>query len=255
VTRSQGRLAAAVLAAVVALQALEVVLGQGLFFSHDLKHHHFPWRSWAAEGWASGSIPLWSPEVGNGFPLMADGQTGVLYLPNIVLGALLPVQWALSWSLLLHQWWAGLGAYVLVRGIRDEEPVRWEIALFAGAAFALSGAVVARFTYAGMVQVISWMPWAWWVVLCLSRAPSMALASIWAVCVGCLLTAGHPQLGAAGLLSALVVFLGHRPPSRAWAWAGAGALVGLAAALPQLFASLELAGLSVRGGGVDAGES
>ena len=127
-------MAALILAVVVVLQAIDVVFGQGLFFSHDLKHHHFPWRFWAAEGWASGMVPLWSPEVGNGFPLMADGQTGVLYPPNILLGALLPTQWSLSWSLLLHQWWAGLGAFFLMRSLRPESPVSWEAALFARAA-------------------------------------------------------------------------------------------------------------------------
>ena len=90
----QGRLAAAVLAAVVALQALR----SGSWTGPVLRRPQASPLSVAklgCEGWAS-SIPLWSPEVGNGFPLMADGQTGVLYLPNIVLGALLPVQWALS---------------------------------------------------------------------------------------------------------------------------------------------------------------
>ena len=246
-------MAALILAVVVVLQAIDVVFGQGLFFSHDLKHHHFPWRFWAAEGWASGMVPLWSPEVGNGFPLMADGQTGVLYPPNIFLGALLPTQWSLSWSLLLHQWWAGLGAFFLMRSLRPEAPVSWEAALFAGVAFALGGSVVGRFTYAGMLQVVSWMPWAWWSLIRLAQSPNGARTAVWAGCVACLMTAGHPQVGAAGLLSGLVVFAGQRAVLKTWIWAGCGALLGLSAALPQLLASLELASLSSRTGGVDAG--
>ena len=163
------RLAALIIAGVVALQALEVVFGQGIFFSHDLRHHHFPWRTWAANGWAAGDVPLWSAEVGNGFPLMADGQAGVLYPVNWALGSLLPAQWALSWSLLLHQWWAGLGAFLLVRDLKADTKFSFEAALFGGVAFALSGFLVSHFTYAGMVQVAAWLPWGLWLLQKLGR--------------------------------------------------------------------------------------
>lgn len=250
------RLAALIIAGVVALQALEVVFGQGIFFSHDLRHHHFPWRTWAANGWAAGDVPLWSAEVGNGFPLMADGQAGVLYPVNWALGSLLPAQWALSWSLLLHQWWAGLGAFLLVRDLKADTKFSFEAALFGGVAFALSGFLVSHFTYAGMVQVAAWLPWGLWLLQKLGRFehPAWPWRGIlgWAASVGAMMTAGHPQLGAICLLACLVFFLFQTPNRWVWIWAGLGAFLGLLAALPQLLASLELAAESVRSGGVGA---
>jgi hypothetical protein len=245
-----------ILAAVVALQALEVVFGQGIFFSHDLRHHHFPWRFWADSAWASGSVPLWSAEVGNGFPLMADGQAGVLYPVNILLGALLPTHWALSWSLLLHQWWAGLGAFLLVRDLSKDRPASFEAALFGGVAFALSGFVVSHFTYAGMVQAAAWLPWGLWVlqILCREQGPQWPLRAIlgWAACVGAVMTAGHPQVGAICLFTCGLFFLGQRAGRRVWLWVVGGSFIGLMACLPQLLASLELAAESTRSGGVGA---
>lgn len=250
------RWAALIIAAVVALQALEVVFGQGVFFSHDLRHHHFPWRTWAANGWAAGHVPLWSAEVGNGFPLMADGQTGVLYPVNMLLGAVLPAHWALSWSLLLHQWWAGLGAFFLVRDLSENRPVRFEAALFAGVAFALSGFVVSHFTYAGMVQAAAWLPWGLWILQGVCRKPDSGLpfGAIlgWAACVGAVMTAGHPQVGAICLLTWAGFFLSQRAGARIWLWVALGTFVGLMACLPQLLASLELAAESSRSGGVGA---
>ena len=250
------RLAALIIAGIVALQALEVVFGQGIFFSHDLRHHHFPWRTWAANGWSAGNVPLWSAEVGNGFPLMADGQAGVLYPVNWALGSLLPAQWALSWSLLLHQWWAGVGAFFLVRDLKADRQLSFETSLFGGVAFALSGFLVSHFTYAGMVQVAAWLPWGLWLLQKLARVedPVWPWRRIlgWAAIVGAMMTAGHPQLGAICLLACLVFFLFQMPNRRVWVWAGIGALLGILAAMPQLLASLELAAESARSGGVAA---
>ena len=92
-----------------------VWLGREVLWTHDLRHHHLPWRAWSAAEWAAGRVPLWCPDVGNGFPLMADGQTGVFYLPTQILFLLRPSTGAVGWSGGLHLIWAGLGAAALAR--------------------------------------------------------------------------------------------------------------------------------------------
>ena len=77
--RTAVRSAAAALGMMSLAWALDAALGLGLFAVHDLKHHHLPWRSWAASEWLAGRVPLWSPGVGQGFPMLAEGQSGVLY--------------------------------------------------------------------------------------------------------------------------------------------------------------------------------
>ena len=228
----------------VVVQAPDAWLGQGLFLEHDLGHHHTPWRAWAAELWASGQVPLWCDSVGCGFPLMADGQTGVLYPVNIALGWVFSPWHAVTASLLLHQLWAAGGAYWAARG-QGRSP---EAALVAGLVFALGGFFVARFTYAGMQAVLAWLPWLLGLALRLGKGES--LFAPFGLVVACVLTAGHPQMAVISLFGAAAVFVAQRP-WRLHALLGGG--LGLVAGLPQLLASAELSTLSARAGGVGSG--
>ncbi len=238
--------AAAVMAAVVLVPAFDALTGRGVYWFHDLRHHHHPWRDWAAREWAAGRVPLWNPDVANGFPLMADSQTGVFYPPNILLGALFPSHYALNLSILLHAWWSGLGAWWLCRVLGRSQGA----SLLGGLAFALSGFMVAHVTYAGMQAAASWLCWGAGAALLISRDPRPWRALPWAVCAAMALTAGHVQGAAIALLGCLFLFASEARTLRAWIVAGLGAALGIAAASPQLVAALELAAHSAREGGV-----
>ncbi len=240
-------MAALLIAAVVVAGAPDAVFSGEVHWAHDLRHHHHPWRHWAASRWALGSVPLWSADVANGFPLFADGQTGVLYLPNILLGALLPSHLALTWSVLLHTWVAGLGATWLARTQGSSHAA----SLLAGVAYALSGFVVAHVTYAGMHAVAALAPIALGASQALARGAGWRMASIWAGLVALVLVAGHPQAAVIVLFGCLVLFLARARTAGSFLRAGVGALVGIVAGLPQIAASLELSGHSAREGGVD----
>lgn len=241
-----GLVAALGLAAAVLIQAPDVLVGRGIHWVHDLKHHHHPWRHWAAQRWAAGEVPLWSADAGAGFPLMADGQVGALYPPNILLGLALPSEHALSLAILLHAVFAALGGLWLGRQLGRS----WSAASLVGLGFALSGFLVAHVTYAGMHAVAAWTPWLLGLALDLSRPRR---AGLFGLAVATVLLAGHPQVAVIALLGALVVYLSTvRQQPRSLIWAGLGALLGLGIASPQLLASWELVGFSAREGGVDA---
>ncbi|MCP4806622.1 MAG: YfhO family protein [Proteobacteria bacterium] len=227
----------------VVVQTPGVLIGQ-VFWSHDLRHHHHPWRDWAAGRWASGELPLWAGDVGGGFPLMADGQAGVFYPPNIVLGLLLTSAHALTVSIVLHGVLAAVGVFWLCRKLGRTH----EAAVLAGLAYALSGFVVAHVTYAGFHAVAAWLPWLIGVTLSLRTSRQSGLfALITALC----LTAGHPQAAVIALATAALVWLTRRPGSF-WLALG-GAAIGVFGATPQLVASWELTGFSEREGGVVPG--
>lgn len=222
-------------AALVVAWAPDAVLGQGVFWAHDLRHHHLPWRVWSAGAWAAGHVPLWSPEVGLGFPLMADGQTGVFYAPTQLLFVLLPPLDALNWSLLLHIFWAALGAWALARALGRGEAA----SLLAGTAYGFSGFLVSHAHYLGFQNAAAWLPWLLWAV----QRRAFAFAGL---CTFCLLVAGHPQVAALALLLGGGFALhtrGLRP------FLGAAALGALAAG-PQLVATAELLRFSLRDGGL-----
>lgn len=226
----------------------DAVFGGEVFWAHDLRHHHHPWRAWAAWEWAAGRVPMWAPGVANGFPLMADGQTGVFYPVNVLLGWRTSPVRALTLSILLHTVWGALGAWWLCKVLG-----RGNLAsLVAAGGWTLSGFAVAHVTYAGMQAVASWVPAAVGSALLLARGGGWRWAVAWAAIVAAMLTAGHPQAAVIGLLGAFWVFAWHARSWRPWLRAGLGALLGLGAASPQLLASLELSRHSAREGGVDA---
>ncbi|MBT3218880.1 MAG: hypothetical protein HN348_07290 [Proteobacteria bacterium] len=223
----------------------EVLLGGQIWSFHDLLHHHYPWRAWAAQVWAGGEVPLWAP-VAHGYPILADGQAGLLYPPDLILYQLLPTPTAFKWSIVLHQLWAGLGAMALARANERSESA----ALFAGVAYAFSGFLVSHLLYLPMFQIAAWIPWMlacglrgvrfggrWWGAL------GLAMGSVW-LC-------GHPQLALYGCYATFFVVLFQGIAARkGWgpilglAFASA---VGVGIAFPQLLASWELSELGSRG--------
>ncbi len=207
---------------------------------HDLRHHHDPWRAWAAAAWRRGEVPWWTPGAGMGFPLLAAGEGGFLYPPTMLLYVVAPDARALGWSLLLHTAGAGLGVWRYLRAVG----LRQAPALLGGGAWAASGWMVAHGIYPGMHAGWSWMGWALAATV-LGRGAGLALA------VGMMGLAGHPQGAAFGGLvvgaHALATRGGALGPRR-WVLAAG---VGLFVASPQLVATWQLAQEGLRQGGLD----
>lgn len=233
---ARGRLALWVLALVLAW-APDAVLGQRVYFTHDLRHHHVPWRVWAAGEWAAGRLPMWAPEVANGFPLAADGQTGAWYPPGMLLFALLPPADAVNALMLLHLALAAVGAGWLA--LRHGASV--EAGLLAAVGYGFSGFLVSHAHYLGFQNAAAWLPW-------LLLAVHSGRTSWMAVVAWLMLVAGHPQAAAMGLLLGLAVAATARHVGR---YLGASALAAVAAG-PQLVSTLELVRFSLRDGGLSA---
>ena len=251
--RSEFVFAAALFALVAFAFAPDAATGSGVFWHHDLRHHHYPWRVWAAAQWRAGEVPWWSSQSANGFPLLAEGEGGFFYPPTMLLFAFLRSGLAMDWSVLGHQIWAGLGVYLYLRtpspgqsgpAGRAVGPVP---AWLGGLIWAFSGLMISHTLYLGMQNALAWLGWALWGAKA-RRWPMVALA------IGMMGLAGHPQAAAfGGLLCALDAVrwsvAAPRPLRMFASWAAAAA-GGLAIAAPQLLASLELARFSMRQGGV-----
>lgn len=217
--------------------APDAAIGQGVFWHHDLRHHHDPWRAWAAAKWLAGEVPWWASGAGNGFPLLAEGEGGFLYPPTMLLYMLLPGALALNWAVLGHQVLAAMGMWALCRARGLSAPA----ALLGGLAWGWSGFLVSHTLYLGMQNTAAWLGWAlfagvtarWWLV---------------ALSIGTMGLAGHPQAAAFGGL----LCLGHAlATGLGWRWFVAAA-AGVVIASPQLLATWELSRASLRAGGVSA---
>ena len=98
-------------------------------------------------------IPLWNPYEFSGFPIQADLQTGVFYPPSVVL-RLFPIASFLTWTMILHVWIFGVGAYVLCRVFGSGRGA----SLMAAIGLMLGGITIPR-VYAGHLDVLRTVAW------------------------------------------------------------------------------------------------
>lgn len=227
----------------------------GIFYFGDIFRLHYPLRSVYAAELARLSLPLWTPHVFAGYPLLAEGELGALYPPNLILHALLPVPVALNLFILGHFIWAATGAYAFARRLK----VWRTAALCSGLVYALGGFLVAHLNHVNIVACAAWLPWIFLVTdrflagdTSQHRARDAALLALF---IGLEFLAGHPQIALLTFLAmisyALYLAWVFRPQGRLLIFFAFSVLLGIALAAAQLLPTYELTQFSVRFRGLD----
>ncbi|MEO0564216.1 MAG: hypothetical protein AAF125_19080, partial [Chloroflexota bacterium] len=131
------------------------ILGRG-----DTFVYFYPYWTARDAAFQSGELPLWTPDLFMGAPLLANPQLGTLYPPNwLTIGLAAPD--AVRVSILLHIGWAILGAYILARhGLRLSAAG----AVVGAALYGLGGYVGAHVEQINQLQGLAWTPWAFWLI-------------------------------------------------------------------------------------------
>ena len=128
----------------------DLILGRG-----DTFVYFYPYWDARDTALAAGELPLWTPNIFMGAPLLANPQLGTFYPPNW-LTIPLSAPDSIRISILIHVTWAILGAYLLAR--RALTLTSWP-ALLAGSVFGLGGYLGAHVEQINQLQGLSWMPW------------------------------------------------------------------------------------------------
>jgi hypothetical protein len=235
-----------------------------ILYGPDAFAYFYPLYEYASERVLSGELPLWNPHLFLGAPFLANPQAGVLYPVHWVLAGL-PAPSLASASLALHYCVAVGSTYLLARlGLGHKRLP----ALGAGLAFGVSGLLGAQAEHFNQVEVLSWLPLQ---ALALEmgairRSGPVGRRRLWLLAgIGlsaAQLLSGHSQaayIAHATLAAYGAVRVLSEPGTlraRGTRWAGTLLFVGLSAAggaalaAVQLLPTLELAGLSVRAGGL-----
>ncbi len=241
------------LAVVLAALYWPAVSLRGFFYVGDIFRLNYPARVAYAQALRQGRLPLWKPDALAGYPILADGQMGALYPPNLILYRVLPPHVALNCSLLLSFWIAGAGLFLYARSLG----LRRGPAFLAGCILMLGGFFPAHLNHVSMLDAVAWLPL---LLLSVERATRAAHWRAWlsvAAIFGLQGLAGHPQvLLLSALLAAAHALAGplaaspapFRLPRQAQQLAlCVGALaVGALLATPQLVPTYELMRLSQR---------
>lgn len=266
-------LAAATLLVIVSVSMADGLLTGSVAYERDTTVFYFPLLSWAAQQLRQGSLPLWTPQFFGGYPIFADGESGLAYPPVLLALLWLPVDRAFVALRLLHFWIAALGGFALARA--------WDLprtsAVLAGLVVVLGSFLQAQVHHENIIRTAAWLP----VILALVerglRAPDWRRQLRWTV--GASLALGlaglslHSQmlaidllvLGVYGLMRWLVgpvggMGTGSQPAWLARAWVvlsvcGVVVVLGLGLAAVQIVPLAELARFSRRGSGIPYAES
>ena len=127
----------------VALTALVYapLLAGRILYNRDLSRWVYPVRWFLRDCLRRGEAPWWNPDIGLGFPVLADPLSSVFYPPNL-LHALGPLPQTVMLVMLLHLLAGAAGVALLGRAFG----MRREAAGVAGVAWALSGFVASLWT-------------------------------------------------------------------------------------------------------------
>ena len=229
----------------------------------DTYEYFYPYWDARNAAFRAGRLPLWTPNLFLGAPLLANPQVGAYY-PFNWLTAPLRAPTAISLSILLHSALAAAGACWLYR---EAVSRRWLPALAAGVVYAFSGHLGAHVEQINQLQGLAWMPFLFALVQRALRSERprrdpLLLAIVWTMQI----FSGHTQtvfISGVGLgVFALAQAAGERDWRQRWKdlrrallIVGCGFGIALALALPQLLPSLELLRLSNRSGGFDLGNA
>lgn len=165
-----------------------VMQGKWPFFD-DAVGLFAPERQWARDILAQGILPLWNPHLFLGMPFISNGQTAVLYPPNIVYW-FLPMYSALLCDAFFHGVLLGGGGYFLARTLERSRSASWLCALCL-----MLGNSVAAHLYAGHMTwhaARAYLPLQIAVLICFQRDKRLRDAVVLAGLFALQLYSGYP---------------------------------------------------------------
>lgn len=146
----------------------------------------YPWQVFTNDSLRAGSLPLWNPNSFGGLPFLANGTTGLLYPPRLILSLFFSADWVHDLSAMLQFFLSGLAMFAVLKGYR----VGFAGALLAGIAWMLNSFTLAWIQLEHISTVTVLLPAAIW---CIHRA---ATRRSWWTAVAAGLMLGLLALGA-----------------------------------------------------------
>lgn len=218
-------------------------LARGLYIiTGDNFAYNYPMRALLYEAVGTGEFPLWNPRMFTGMPFMAAMQTGALYPVNYILYPI-PMPYAFTASLMLHTFMASAFMYMFARLLTGREAP----SAVAGAVFGYAGFVRSYIHVAPVLYTAAWLPLTLYFIEKLRRTGDRRHVFMGGLAITMQAFAGHPQTFAysllyAGLYAALCLAFAdsRRDGLKFFGKFCLMALIGLAMAMPQLWASYEL---------------
>jgi hypothetical protein len=175
----------------------EVLSLTGVPIARDMQLFFLPQRRLLWASLQAGHLPLWTPFLGTGVPLLANFQSGAFYPPNWVY-AVLPFFEAFNGLLVLHFVLGGAFMYLFARAADFGR----SSASAAAIGYMLGGYFVSLTNLLNVLQAAAWAPAVCWAILLYAKSRSTRTFALLVAVLWLAFIAGEP------LTFALAVALG-----------------------------------------------
>lgn len=125
------------------------------FGRSDLINFNIPIKTIMSQAIREGRLPLWEPKIGQGFPILEEGQIGFFYPPNLILFALFPFWLAFNLGYITTFAISAFGTYSLARSLK----ISREGSTLAALTYAFCPMFVLHFHHYNFIQTLSLFPW------------------------------------------------------------------------------------------------
>ncbi|MDO8657168.1 MAG: YfhO family protein [Candidatus Levybacteria bacterium] len=178
------------------------IILNGDFTGSDLLDLHLPFKAILKEAIESKSLPLWTSYLSNGFPIFAEGQTGIFYPPNLIF-SILPSYLALTYSITLAFILAGIFTFIYCRSLFFSRFA----SLVSASTFMFSAFFVTRLKHINLIAVAAWTPFSFWAIRKFFQEKKLKYAVFLGIGFGLQFLAGHPQMAYYCLFISIIYFL------------------------------------------------
>jgi hypothetical protein len=127
------------------------------FAGLDLLPYNLPLEKSIHDAYSRGRLPVWTPEISGGRPLMPNPNAGALYPLRPIL-AQLPFPVAMRVYPIVHWIAAGLGMILLLNSLGASRVASW----IGAVTYAFSGVAVAEVFYPHILPGMALLPWVVW---------------------------------------------------------------------------------------------
>lgn len=146
------------------------------FGESDVLHLNLPLKKILSDALLAKRWPLWSSSISSGFPMLAEGQVGTFFLPNLLIFRFFPFEAAYNLGLLSAYLIAFFGSYLLFSRLGFTRIV----ASFCATIFTYSGFFTVHLGHYNLLQTAVMLPLVFWAAIAVYRKPSILNSVVFA---------------------------------------------------------------------------
>lgn len=166
-----------------------------MFYASDLISQYYPWYFIAKKWLVQGKLPHWVPDLyGTGYPLLAEGEVGVLSPINYLLLRFLPFAWAVNTLYIVYGLTAIGGMWWWLR----QKSLSHISCFLSGIIFCFSGFMISRYFQPAIIFTTSLMPFGF-AIIEKAKTHKQALLCL-PLIIYLQFTAGHLQMALTSIL-------------------------------------------------------